>query len=281
MTTITQDAIFAYGSRRKLLLELGYESYEAYLASSLWQGIRTQVLAAGKCYGCGAKPNQVHHRSYSRKALTGRRIDSLVPVCARCHERIEFKNGIKVSPQEANEALEAIRANRPIPAARPERAQKPLTKKQKKRREIAEAKKAAAERRKQKKARRNAQYTTPPGVLAPPSFVANPNMERLADRTKTSNTARLRQKREAKAAHKKAQAAQREASLKAEDERWRNKLDAAKARLAASTRGTVVRMDCSKPGCSEPSYAGGLCRGHHRQKERQQFRAKLSRTHPR
>jgi len=109
---ISQDAIFAYSSRNKALQELGFPDYDTYLKSELWSRIRAKVLRKSECYGCGGKPTQVHHQSYSLKVLRGENLKRLVAVCENCHTEAEFQDGMKVSPSEANKVLERIRARR-------------------------------------------------------------------------------------------------------------------------------------------------------------------------
>lgn len=69
-----------------------YSSYEEYLASDLWKHIRTEIRKRdkGKCRICRARGRDVHHLSYDKKVMEGRRLDLLVLLCRPCHKRIEF-----------------------------------------------------------------------------------------------------------------------------------------------------------------------------------------------
>lgn len=90
-----------YSERDKMLLELGFPSYSAYLASELWQSIRTRVFKqrGRECFGCGKFAVSVHHNKYTRDNLSGRRISNLFPVCHQCHKDVELKDGKqKVAP---------------------------------------------------------------------------------------------------------------------------------------------------------------------------------------
>lgn len=107
-----------YSNRNKRLLELGHESYQAYLESDEWKAIRAKVLKRDrhKCVLCGKHATQVHHRSYHVKALIGAKTLSLVSICRTCHESIEFSNGSKTELKEANRRMvELCKANGTTP----------------------------------------------------------------------------------------------------------------------------------------------------------------------
>lgn len=101
--------------RRFALLELGFDTYEAYLASDLWRRIRRAVLNRDrKRCRCGAKATQVHHRRYAKSDLSGQTLLYLVAICEPCH-RFGSKDGERTTtPDEANVRIEhrvaAIRA---------------------------------------------------------------------------------------------------------------------------------------------------------------------------
>lgn len=92
--------------------------HELYIASSLWKEIRSRVLIRDNhlCLACGAMANVVHHRSYDREVMDGKRDGDLVSLCFGCHEAIEFtenngrldKNGLN----KANNKLDAMIARR-------------------------------------------------------------------------------------------------------------------------------------------------------------------------
>lgn len=84
--------------------KLGFSRYLGYLHSDLWKSIRLRVLMRDRfsCRMCGARANQVHHRRYVMSAMDGTNIGLLVSLCGKCHELIEFKDGVKTSLSTAN-----------------------------------------------------------------------------------------------------------------------------------------------------------------------------------
>jgi hypothetical protein len=98
--------------RSYVLKALGFNDYHEYLRSDTWRAIRRRVLPS-KCYmECGARASEVHHKFYSEANLTGESIDGLYPLCAKCHERVEFANGEKRNLQKAGRKFTSIhRAN--------------------------------------------------------------------------------------------------------------------------------------------------------------------------
>lgn len=103
-----------YKSRNRMLRELGFESYAAYLASDLWARIRRKVMkykgdGKGLCNKCGRPATQVHHSRYDRKTLLGESIKHLWPVCAECHQAAEvLMDGTKESLWLANTKLKTL-----------------------------------------------------------------------------------------------------------------------------------------------------------------------------
>lgn len=95
-------------SQRKYVLEAyGFKDYKTYLQSDLWQSIRSKVLKENpfcSC-GCGAKANQVHHKSYTEANLLGKSLRGLVAINHDCHYEIEFAEERKTSLGEANSRL--------------------------------------------------------------------------------------------------------------------------------------------------------------------------------
>lgn len=262
MDGITQEAIYAYGSRNKVLAQIGFASYDLYLASSLWAGIRAKVLKGADCYGCGGKPNQVHHRSYSKATMLGGRMDRLVAVCEFCHTAAEFANGLKVGPGEANRYLDNLHNKR---------TKKPKVKKLSKSQRKA-ALKAAKKARDQKRSEPKVVATwIPPAFLANPNCVANTRKARLAK--KKAN----RERHEAlMAEQEKKTNAKRLATIKANDER--------KARIRAANplpefvpRQPVIHAHCTVPGCVCVAYTKVHCRSHHREWERECQRERIRR----
>lgn len=80
-----------YAQRNLLLPQLGFSTYNAYLASALWAEIRDAVLDRDdhQCRLCGDKTNVVHHLDYSRETLLGDTLDGLAAICRECHGKIE------------------------------------------------------------------------------------------------------------------------------------------------------------------------------------------------
>jgi|SRR6185369_13782976 len=93
-----------YKERNLLLNELGFASYEEYLQSDLWKSISERVwIAFGtRCKFCGQEATCLHHISYGREVLTGKRIDLIVPLCNSHHYKVEFdRKGNKRSLAES------------------------------------------------------------------------------------------------------------------------------------------------------------------------------------
>lgn len=87
------DDYYQYGSRNEVLLALGYSSYEDYLGSELWAGIRERVLTRDghKCRLCDKRAATcIHHIDYSRETMLGEKIDLMYSLCYGCHQRLEF-----------------------------------------------------------------------------------------------------------------------------------------------------------------------------------------------
>lgn len=97
-----------YKRRDAVLKSLGFQSYQAYLQSDLWVGIRKRAMDAvnGKCRLCGKDGSQVHHTEYSLATLRGDTIKTMVVLCAGCHHFIEFHpDGRKTRRYIANRKL--------------------------------------------------------------------------------------------------------------------------------------------------------------------------------
>ena len=109
--------LVSYARRNELLLELGFLSYEEYLASDLWQKIRLETMTRANwhCDVCHlAKAVSVHHRDYNRRALTVGGED-LYAICLACHEDVEITpTGRKRSVREAGERLGELLGERPV-----------------------------------------------------------------------------------------------------------------------------------------------------------------------
>jgi|10_taG_2_1085330.scaffolds.fasta_scaffold17498_2 hypothetical protein len=76
----------------KSFKKLGFNTYNEYLKSDLWIGIRSKVLknAGYKCKVCEHKATVVHHKCYFLPVMEGKRISSLIALCSSCHNKIEF-----------------------------------------------------------------------------------------------------------------------------------------------------------------------------------------------
>ncbi len=100
---LTRDAKRAYAVRARLLQDLGFTSYDAYLQSPLWRTIRQHVLDTHRyCYACDRPAKQVHHARYTVANLSGQNYRHLLAVCGRCHHACEFGWwGQKLSPSQS------------------------------------------------------------------------------------------------------------------------------------------------------------------------------------
>lgn len=100
-----------YYERNTLLADLGYESYAHYLKSPLWHYIRTMAwrLHGPRCKLCRKRATQLHHTSYSQAVLLGQDLSYLVPLCQKCHDRVELKrDGSKRTWQEVKTAFKRL-----------------------------------------------------------------------------------------------------------------------------------------------------------------------------
>ena len=105
-----------YESRDHVLSTLGFESYEQYLRSSLWQAIRKRVMERNgeRCIACGKRATAVHHTRYDHATLTGKDIEGLFPVCDTCHDLAEFdQEGNKRDLDGANSFLGLMQRRKP------------------------------------------------------------------------------------------------------------------------------------------------------------------------
>lgn len=86
------QSIFA--ERDANLRLMGFESYEEYLESDLWNWIRSRILisVADKCECCLTTTGlSLHHRNYSLPVLCGNFSNvhhKIVRVCSECHRAI-------------------------------------------------------------------------------------------------------------------------------------------------------------------------------------------------
>lgn len=103
----------SYESRSVVLRELGFSSYREYLGSELWRSIRRRVYArwGDKCHLCCGRAEHLHHNRYGLSEMSGKAIGMIRPVCARCHESIEFglERGEKLTVAEARRKFRLAR----------------------------------------------------------------------------------------------------------------------------------------------------------------------------
>lgn len=99
-----------YDARDRVLRDLGYKSYDAYLHSHDWAVIRRRVLCLdrGLCRCCGGPATEVHHSAYNSWALRGIDLSCLHSICHQCHEMVEFDFGMRRSPVEAVSTLRSL-----------------------------------------------------------------------------------------------------------------------------------------------------------------------------
>ena len=87
-----------YADRDDILKALGFDSYAAYLASTLWSDIRKRIYAkhGTYCKLCNNLAWDLHHLSYDLATLAGKHLTKIVPICRDCHTLVEFwPNGQK------------------------------------------------------------------------------------------------------------------------------------------------------------------------------------------
>lgn len=102
----------SYESRSHFLTILGFNSYQEYLKSPLWQKIRSRVLKRQKfkCQVCFNPANQVHHTRYHLNDLKGKKLKYLFAVCGSCHKEFEFTaSGKKKNLNQANSKFQWLK----------------------------------------------------------------------------------------------------------------------------------------------------------------------------
>ena len=76
-----------YSPFRESLKNLGYDSYNEYLASDHWQALKERYRASQrpqKCLCCGSEKYELHHTTYER--LGREWLKDLIPLCRQHHE---------------------------------------------------------------------------------------------------------------------------------------------------------------------------------------------------
>lgn len=80
--------------------KLGFSTYDQYLDSDIFKGIKESVLKIhdNKCCCCGNLADQIHNIKYTYENMSGKNYKDLVSICKKCHHKIEFnKNGERIS----------------------------------------------------------------------------------------------------------------------------------------------------------------------------------------
>ncbi len=105
LTVSVMKAMKGYAKRAKVLRDLGFTSYQQYLASDLWKRVKSKVfqIKGRSCELCGRPAATVHHNRYCFASMIGRRIKFLIPICHACHEEIEFDGDKKLSLGQARQ----------------------------------------------------------------------------------------------------------------------------------------------------------------------------------
>jgi len=101
-----------YAERNSRLRCLGFRSYQKYLVSPLWRGIKKLVRAAkgDECF-CGRPATEYHHSRYLLCDLDGSCTDFIWPICSAHHREIEFdERGNKRTAAEAGERFEELKS---------------------------------------------------------------------------------------------------------------------------------------------------------------------------
>lgn len=150
------------------LRALGFGTYAEYLASEHWSDFRKRYKVAGRrmtCLVCGAKPIQLHHRTYAR--LGRERFEDVIPVCRPHHEAIHewLKTSGRNYVEYTHEAVAAMGGECPPPDKKEHRARTAAQKaaRKEKRRKRGEAKRI---RLAQERARQSAKPLPPAGAWA-------------------------------------------------------------------------------------------------------------------
>lgn len=97
-----------YKDRDTILQEMGFKSYQEYLASDLWNIIKSVILKRdkGQCRLCSAKTRTVHHISHSLNTFLGKSCGMLVAICPSCRASCEVgKEGRKLSTREVHKSI--------------------------------------------------------------------------------------------------------------------------------------------------------------------------------
>lgn len=107
---LKKNATASYSDRKRVLAELGFDSYLAYLESDLWKQIRGRVLDYPRTLcRCRRVATQVHHARYDARTMRGDDLSALMPVCRDCHGRGSVtKGGVVRSAEDATKVIRKI-----------------------------------------------------------------------------------------------------------------------------------------------------------------------------
>ncbi len=110
--------IYTYCERDALLLKLGFESYDAYLASDLWKLIKEacREILGRSCSICGRPYRAFHHLSYDEPVLLGEDLFKLTPLCVKCHHAVEFNGKHKRNLRDVQLTYNRLKAGTDVRA---------------------------------------------------------------------------------------------------------------------------------------------------------------------
>ena len=94
-----------YAIRTKMLRALGFDTYEAYLASEQWRQRRARFEEdySPMCAYCGREADELHHLSYSH--LGDERDDELQWVCCQHHQEIHENGSVQPATKSQQRVL--------------------------------------------------------------------------------------------------------------------------------------------------------------------------------
>lgn len=101
---------------------VAYKTYAEYLASDLWQHIRGAVRRRdeGCCRICHQSGSEVHHLSYGKAVMEGRKLEKLVLLCRPCHEKVSFSSsGKRLSVTASAKKYERLAKRTAVKAQKP------------------------------------------------------------------------------------------------------------------------------------------------------------------
>ena len=109
------DARKTFEARDSFLLSIGFQNYDEYLQSDLWESIKNSLRQHSESLQCICCKSKVglcwHHRDYSPFIMVGNfsfASGLVVRICASCHKAIHFSDGKRVPLCEANERLATL-----------------------------------------------------------------------------------------------------------------------------------------------------------------------------